>query len=90
MKFSIIFLSNQNSKPGEIFYEGDYSHVCYCENKNGEMLNNGIICGYEGEEFSKNGDCLDGLVCVGPTKEGPASQRVPSFRRQELCSKGSV
>ena len=74
--------------PNHTFHEGDYHHVCYCEHKNGEMPNNGILCGYNGEDFTTYGNCPNGLICTGPIESDPETKRVPSFRKEQLCSRG--
>ena len=64
--------------------------MCYCEHKNGQAPNNGIMCGYTGKPFSVHGYCGSDETCVGPTANDPLSKRFPSIRKAELClnSKG--
>ena len=67
------------------FLSGDYSHVCFCEHKNGKSPQNGIICGYNSEDFVLSGHCPSNYACIGPTKDDPVYKRIPSFRKKELC-----
>ena len=71
------------------FTLGDVSHVCYCEYKNGASPQNGIMCGYNGESFSRVDNCGIHNRCIGPTEDDSISKRIPSFRKTELCSRGS-
>ena len=60
--------------------------MCYCQHKNGQTPNNGIMCGYKGDVFSVHAHCSSDESCVGPTADDPLPTRIPSFRKAELCS----
>ena len=47
------------------------------------------MCGYNGEEFTTSGNCPNGLICTGAIESDPEAKRAPSFRKEQLCSRGS-
>ena len=57
---------------------------CYCENRNGNFENNGILCGKDGV-FQRTERCNHDEWCIGPSSEEYAIDR-----SRELCEKGTI
>ena len=62
--------------------------VCYCENKNQGSPMNGIMCGYNGGTFTRNGYCKTNQVCSGVVKTDSESNRVKVGQKGTLCTNG--
>ena len=59
--------------------------VCHCENKDGIMPNNGIMCGYIGGEFTRYAHCASNERCNGATGDDDPTSWVCDYRKGYLC-----
>ena len=64
--------------------------VCFCEHKNGGIGKNGIICGFKGNPFQKEGYCEEDEFCTGVIETHQTTSYVSIDHKSKLCSKGII
>lgn len=60
--------------------------LCYCEHKNGGIPKNGIMCGFNGVLFTRNGYCSEGQRCTGATKNDGYYDWKTERKKKDLCT----